>query len=91
MLEFEVARNPEEGSTLPYLVRLPLPGGAIVLKVRAVWSRTDKVYYHRVRPAVVADGLGEAAARFPTVPIVFAETHPLALATTRRKRYEATC
>jgi hypothetical protein len=32
----------------------------------------------RVRPALVADGLGEAAARFPTVPIVFAETRPLA-------------
>ena len=31
-----------------------------------------------VRPAVVADGLGEAAARFPAVPIVFAETRPLA-------------
>jgi hypothetical protein len=31
-----------------------------------------------VRPAVVANGLGEAAARFPAVPIVFAETRPLA-------------
>ena len=29
-------------------------------------------------PSVVADGLGEAAARFPSVPIVFAETRPLA-------------
>ena len=38
MREFVVARNPEEGSTLPYLVRLPLPGGAIVLKVRDVWA-----------------------------------------------------
>jgi hypothetical protein len=45
--EFVVARNPEEGSTLPYLVRLPLPGGAIVLKVRDVWPRTAKVYCHR--------------------------------------------
>ncbi|MBA3606173.1 MAG: Lsr2 family protein, partial [Acidimicrobiia bacterium] len=31
-----------------------------------------------VRPSTVADGLGEAAARFPSVPIVFAETRPLA-------------
>ena len=31
-----------------------------------------------IRPAVVADGLGEAAAQFPAVPIVFAETRPLA-------------
>ncbi len=47
MREFVVARNPEEGSTLPYLVRLPLPGGAVVLKVRDVWPRTAKVYCHR--------------------------------------------
>jgi hypothetical protein len=45
--EFVVARNPEEGSTLPYLVRLPLPDGAVVLKVRDVWPRTAKVYCHR--------------------------------------------
>ena len=47
MREFVVARNPEEGSSLPYLVRLPLPSGAIVLKVREVWPRTAKVYCHR--------------------------------------------
>jgi hypothetical protein len=29
---FVVARNPEEGSRLGYLVRLPLPAGDIVLK-----------------------------------------------------------
>jgi hypothetical protein len=45
--EFVVARNPEEGSTLPYLVRLPLPTGPVVLKVRDVWPRTAKVYCHR--------------------------------------------
>jgi hypothetical protein len=45
--EFVVARNPEEGSSLPYLVRLPLPDGAVVLKVRDVWPRTAKVYCHR--------------------------------------------
>jgi hypothetical protein len=44
--EFVVARNPEEGSTLPYLVRLPLPEGAVVLKVRDVWPRTAKIYCH---------------------------------------------
>jgi hypothetical protein len=32
----------------------------------------------RVRPSVILDGLGEAQARFPSVPIVFAETRPLA-------------
>ena len=38
-----MARNPEEESSLPYLVRLPLPDGAVVLKVRDVWPRTAKV------------------------------------------------
>jgi hypothetical protein len=28
-------------------VRLPLPDGAVVLKVRDVWPRTAKVYCHR--------------------------------------------
>ena len=42
-----MARNPEEGSSLPYLVRLPLADGAVVLKVRDVWPRTAKVYCHR--------------------------------------------
>src|SRR3954468_9093201 len=47
MREFVVARNPEEGSSLPYLVRLPLADGAVVLKVRDMWPRTAKVYCHR--------------------------------------------
>ena len=42
-----MARNPEEESSLPYLVRLPLPDGAVVLKVRDMWPRTAKVYCHR--------------------------------------------
>lgn len=32
----------------------------------------------RVRPAIVLDGLGECQARFPTVPVIFAETRALA-------------
>ena len=32
----------------------------------------------RVRPAVVAEGLAEAQVRFPSVPLVFCETRPLA-------------
>ncbi len=47
MQEFVIARNPEVDSSLPYLVRLPLPDGAVVLKVRDVWPRTAKVYCHR--------------------------------------------
>ena len=45
---FVVARNPEPGSRLPYLLRLPLAEGPLVLKAREVWPRTAKVYCHRV-------------------------------------------
>jgi hypothetical protein len=46
-VEFVIARNPDEGSTLPYLVRLPLGPAGVVLKVRDTWPRTAKVYAHR--------------------------------------------
>jgi hypothetical protein len=42
--DFVIARNPEEGSTLPYLLRIPLPGNPVVLKARETWPRTAKVY-----------------------------------------------
>ncbi len=45
--EFVVARNPDESSTLPYLIRLPLPAGPVILKVRDTWPRTAKVYCHQ--------------------------------------------
>lgn len=44
--DFVIARNPEEDSTLPFLVRLPLGSSGIVLKVRDTWPRTAKVYCH---------------------------------------------
>jgi hypothetical protein len=51
-----------------------LPRAAVVVE-----DRYSQVFtLDRVRPAVVADGLAEAQVRFPTVPIVFAETRPLA-------------
>jgi ERCC4 domain len=43
---FVVARNPEEGSRLGYLVRLPLPAGDIVLKAADTWPRIAKLYCH---------------------------------------------
>ncbi|GED99096.1 ERCC4 domain-containing protein [Gordonia crocea] len=46
--EFLIARNPEEGTSLPYLLRLPVGGEVVVLKVRETWPRTAKVYCHRV-------------------------------------------
>ena len=47
---------------------------AIVVEDR--WSAVFKL--DRVRPTVVAEGIAEAQVRFPTVPIIFAETRPLA-------------
>ena len=46
MDDFVIARNPEPGSSLPYLVRLPLGPDGVVLKVRDTWPRTAKVYCH---------------------------------------------
>jgi hypothetical protein len=43
---FLVARNPQDDSRLPYLVRLPLEH-ALVLKARAPWPATARVYCHR--------------------------------------------
>ena len=44
---FEVATNPDPDSTLPFLIRLPLATGELVLKARHSWPRTAKVYCHR--------------------------------------------
>jgi hypothetical protein len=44
---FEVAANPDADSTLPFLIRLPLPTGELILKARDSWPRTAKVYCHR--------------------------------------------
>src|SRR3954451_7033053 len=46
--ELLIARNPEPGSSLPYLLRVPVPGGDMLLKVRETWPRTSKVYCHRL-------------------------------------------
>jgi hypothetical protein len=43
---FVVARNPQEDSRPPYLVRLPLEGD-LILKARATWPATARVYCHR--------------------------------------------
>ena len=42
-----IARNTEPGSTLPYLLRVPL-GDGLLLKAKDTWPRTGKVYCHRV-------------------------------------------
>jgi hypothetical protein len=45
---FVVARNPDEASTLPYLLRVPVAGPPLRLKAKATWPRTAKVYCHQV-------------------------------------------
>jgi hypothetical protein len=44
---FRIARNPEPGSTLPYLLWVPVPGDPLIVKARETWPRTSKVYCHR--------------------------------------------
>lgn len=60
VLTFTVVRNPEEHSKLPFLIRLPLASGPLVLKAAAAWPRTAKVYCHRAegwpeRPEIVEE------------------------------------
>lgn len=43
-----IAKNPEEDTSLPYLLRLPVGSDIIVLKARETWPRTAKVYCHRI-------------------------------------------
>ena len=42
---FVVARNPDPGSSLPYLLKLPIEGG-LTLKVREPWPVGSRVYCH---------------------------------------------
>ena len=63
MPEFVIARNPEEGSSLPYLVRLPIGADGIVLKVRDVWPRAAKVYCHRAEWPAAPDIVERAPVR----------------------------
>lgn len=44
---FTIARNPDPGSKLPYLLRIPVAGGPLILRARETWPRTSSVYCHR--------------------------------------------
>ena len=44
---FILARNPDEGSSLPYLVSLPIEGG-IFFKTRETWPRASRSYCHPI-------------------------------------------
>jgi hypothetical protein len=60
---FAVAHNPDPSSKLAYLIRLPLDGGALVLKAAEPWPRTAKVYCHR------AEGWPERPDLIEEVPV----------------------
>ncbi|HZR15454.1 MAG TPA: ERCC4 domain-containing protein [Acidimicrobiia bacterium] len=62
-MEFVIARNPDETSSLPFLLRLPLGPRGVALKARDTWPRTSKVYCHRA-DEWPADGL-EVVERVP--------------------------
>ena len=62
-VEFVIARNPDTGSSLPFLVRLPLGDDGVALKVRETWPRTNKIYCHR------ADGWPEDVDVVERVPV----------------------
>ena len=44
---FRIARNPDEASTLPYVLWVPVSPSPLVLKAKDTWPRTAKVYCHR--------------------------------------------
>jgi hypothetical protein len=43
--EFLIARNPQEDTNLPFLLKLPTPDG-LVLKARDTWPRSSRIYCH---------------------------------------------
>jgi hypothetical protein len=54
--EFLVAHNPHADSRLPYLLRLPIDGG-LVLKAKAPWPTSSRVYCHRFEDQWPADAV----------------------------------
>src|SRR3954464_8323474 len=62
---FVVARNPDEESSLPYLLRIPL-GRGLVLKAAEPWPVSSRVYCHPLDdpgPGVALDVLEEVGVR----------------------------
>ena len=44
---FRIARNPDDESTLPYVLWIPLGAKPLIVKAKDTWPRTAKVYCHR--------------------------------------------
>ena len=65
-LSFRVARNPEPGSKLPYLLPVPVPDGPLILKAREPWPRTSKVSCHREDSWPSATSTGSPTSKSPS-------------------------
>lgn len=52
MAELLIAANPDPDSKLPYLLRLPQPGGDLVFRTSGTWPRVKALYCH---PMTLAD------------------------------------
>ncbi|MBC3190090.1 Lsr2 family protein [Pseudonocardia sp. C8] len=49
-MELQIARNPDPGSSLPFLMRVPLDEGVLVFRTKGTWPRTSALYCHPVPP-----------------------------------------
>lgn len=48
MAELLIALNPDEDSRLPYLLRVPLPGGDLLFRTSGTWPRVKALYCYPV-------------------------------------------
>lgn len=77
---FVVARNPDDESTLPFLIRVPVGGTVLVLKAKETWPRTSKVYCHRAQswpddPEIVDEvAVRSCVRRGPAIDLVLARS-----------------
>jgi hypothetical protein len=46
-MELLIAANPDAGSSLPYLLRVPIDGG-LVFRTKGTWPRSSALYCHPV-------------------------------------------
>lgn len=60
---FLIARNPDDDSSLPYVLSVPVGPEPLVLKAKDTWPRTGKVYRHRGEWPAQPDTVEEVAVR----------------------------
>jgi ERCC4-type nuclease len=47
-VELLIARNPDPGSTLPYLLHVPIGAAGLLFRTKGTWPRTSALYCHPV-------------------------------------------